>query len=207
MIFEYICIHENCNLAIYILGALISSGINVILSCTLTWMVHSSYEVPAWLMGFVKRFLGRLSIPVKKSKVIGEINEALALIREYNRQIISQNLAADREASVAGEIKNNDETIDKQGKVNRVPNLVKNAIEIRAVIDENGIEEIDAVMQSVKKNLLYWALEEMKTKLDNKEIAKEKWKALAVILNRFSGIIIAIANIVLLLITGLVMFA
>ena len=70
---------------------------------------------------------------------------------------------------------------------------------------ENLLKDMNGIMKSIEEDIHYLVLEKVRQKFSTDEIAKEEWKALAVVLNRFSGIILSLINIGMLIYAGLVM--
>ena len=193
------------NLAIYVLGSMISSGLNLTISCTLSWMVHNPYEVPRGFLLFLQNSFGRLSLPRKKTPRFQEMEEMIENMRDSLLQHAhSHSIRKKIRSHNAGQIS------EKEGSV-RKENVEK--VDVEPTTGEasrpSGFQESKDLHPDVKKAaedinemkmiLKLLALLEMKEKLSAEDIAREEWKKMAIIFNRFFGVIIMVANLLLLI--------
>ena len=207
-------------LIIFIIGSLISSAINVCISCSLMWMVHGKYHISEGLRLWIVKYFGKLRLPLKISEESAAIEKMLGLFRKSIVQSITPVTSKTKGAIKSSDI--------KQMHKNSVGMLIQglNQAAFR-IITENpqqgrnpessecpnenpsfGLDSNARMLESLKavqKDLHYLVLETMLQKFNPEDIAKEQWKELAVIVNRISGIILSIANIGLAVYTGLVM--
>ena len=223
-----------CFLALYVLGSLLISAISVCVSCTLCWMVHGKYQVPTRFRLWILKYLGKLSIPTRKSDEMDIIEDMLSQIRRRSVHRVSLKQGGLTEVSELvgfghtaesfgemfrlsrGEERKISEKVDGEERTVSISSETPQfGLELPATLNRLStmIEDIKGSIQSevktlkgIQSDIHYMALEKIKNRFSPDEIAKEHMKELAVILNRFSGIILTLFNIVLTIYTGLVMF-
>lgn len=176
------------------LGSLVVSASSVCIACLLCWMVHGKYRVNEGFLKWINKYLGKVKIPLKKSVEEKMLESVLSKIRRRSFHKISLKSDSTRMAN---------ESISLTDTVaSRVMQEANHNDEKQM---ENLLKDMNGIMKSIEEDIHYLVLEKVRQKFSTDEIAKEEWKALAVVLNRFSGIILSLINIGMLIYAGLVM--
>ena len=236
-------------IAIYVLGSLILSAINVCISCILCWMVHGRYKVPKVIYNFFDKYIGKMSIPTKKTKEseafesnlekmrqqeyqsfsavpikfgreslnaysqMGDERREVELIRMNRLQQMSRRLLEEgtpRDLPVnnqANVIQLNESIVNENDKmIVKIEQLIKELEGTHKDIQKDN-QSIKNEIQALQLDMHYLTLSKMQENIDAAAIGEQEMKQLAVILNRFTGIILTILNVGLIIYTGLTMFS
>ena len=156
-------------------------------------------------------------MPVKKSSVGDEIEEILARIRENICQLIFEETKKTEESRVAVASKGEENTGISKGTKGvfeessndgelPMPRNEASSNEFGGSSKEEMdlLEENKFILNSMDQILLYLTLEQIMQSITSDENVKTQWKQVAIVVNRFLGFTIAVANIGLLIYTGVV---
>ena len=218
-------VESSLCIAIYIMVSLILSALNVLISCILCWMVHGKYNMPERWHKRIKAFLGRLRIPHKKSyewKVFEKelLQMRITLLDEISPKGIEFGKLDRREFAALEEpndliqlrrfIRRNEEVLNVR-QHGATGSEQDSRYQSTQETHSPELEELKAIatrvlctlqeVEDVRKNVRYLVMLSMQKKFEAERIAFRRMKSLAVILNRFAGILLTIVNVGMILFT------
>ena len=200
------------------LGSLILSAINVIISCLLCWMVHGRYPIPKFIKNYVFRYLGKMSLPINKSNENKLIDEELEQVQQHflnkiskipreqaNREWCDEFLELGNVDSQEAEGRNQNENMCQINEASSDSVLNNQQGDKSEKVWVDRFKEMQKSINMLRRENYYFVLLKLKENFDPHGMAQEELKKLAVILNRVSGLVLIIINFLLLFYTGLVM--
>ena len=172
-------------------------------------MVHGKYHVPEKFIRWSSKYLGKISFPVKTSLEAKIIEKRILDTRRKSIKFFTTKMGLDVLEYIPNlqQEENSDERVNQGTAVGED----EEEVQMHANCDESEnlllkeTRQVSIMLRAMQSDLHYLFLERMNKTCNPEEIAKEEWKSLAVIMNRFVGIILTIINVGLIAYTGIIM--
>ena len=222
------------NIAIYVLGSLILSALNVLIGCLLCWMVHKMYSSPSWLQAFVKLYLRKMHPPKKSADDFDIAEKELAEIRKTfitnlgqvkrDSKVLNDELAAllipenepvlesIRMTEMIGKTKEvlsemEKEKVSALEKGGRAGEICSSSAAVNAETADSLLKQMRTIQLEMNGHLHYLALQKMLGNIDPEKTGQEEMKQVAIVVNHLTGIILGTLNIALFIYTTVKMFS